>query len=373
MPAALTFAVFQGNLLSNKDARLVSDKLLELRALTRNSSGVCGEFGPSDRSSRVAEAFPWNCSAQKQIPNFFVQSYKSRSAVPKEVTQAWADLNPGWDVRFFDDTEAIAFLSQHYSAQYVAFWSDTRLEGRFKADFFRCCYLYKIGGVWADIDIPPEMPLDVVIHPSASFMSVAGGEDQIVQAILGAVPGHPILKEAMEKMIDVGVNIRAKYSGFEMGPEWPTFALRVIVAAAMGIPPIKVTEGVFPSRYGVIQLASEERSVAAPYMEGVLLDAVKLPCRFCFRNVSIGECRYGENVWLPGRGFPGFSAQHDRRRHDRRVAVIVVGAAFAVGAATWIGVDHRGMSNKKCQTKCLQFETSCCAYTTHATTQCTQT
>jgi hypothetical protein len=207
------------------------------------------------------------------------------------------------------------------ASRYVRFFSSPDLQGKYRADFFRYCYLYAVGGFWADIDIPPLRPLDEVLHPDTVLFLVPDGGWHVVNALVGSVPGHHVLRRAIDTMLAVGPRI-----GLEPATknEWPYSnhpcrSLWVILEEELT--PQRPTPGLHQARGGQIQLAEiheHEQSYATVIAKEELRDRSSSKCLkksqtcvFCVGDTPLAECRYGPEHYTrdgPGRGFHGFDA-----------------------------------------------------------------
>lgn len=82
-----------------------------------------------------------------------------------------------------------------------------------KADLFRSLVLLKDGGIYADVDVLLETNLDIFITPFMSFFVpldlVSAEYDEgfcLWNGLIGATPGHPIMIEAVEWLINMVLN-----------------------------------------------------------------------------------------------------------------------------------------------------------------------
>jgi len=75
----------------------------------------------------------------------------------------------GWDYHFYNDTDIVAFFSTHFPPVVLEAYH-ALIPGAFKADLFRYCVLLIHGGVYADVDILLEAPLDFSIPPDVGFL-----------------------------------------------------------------------------------------------------------------------------------------------------------------------------------------------------------
>lgn len=114
----------------------------------------------------------------------------------------------GWDYRFYADEEAQLFLSTHFPPE-VREAYDALRPGAFKADLFRYCALFILGGVYADVDILLESNLDVSIAPDVGFMvpvDEPGSEANMAMCVwngfIAAAPAHPFLAKVIETVVN---------------------------------------------------------------------------------------------------------------------------------------------------------------------------
>jgi len=141
------------------------------------------------------------------IPRTVYQSWTSRDMAPnmKANFDNWRTTN-GDDYKFvfFDDKEQRDWMETN-CAKYWPAWNAMELPAA-RADLFRYCLLYVYGGVWSDIDVVPERPLRDFV-PSSSVKLVVvhdGGMGSmfLYTAFIAATPGHPVLKRAMDIVME---------------------------------------------------------------------------------------------------------------------------------------------------------------------------
>jgi hypothetical protein len=61
------------------------------------------------------------------IPRQIVMSFRRQAEMPPQIFELWHHLNPRWEIRFFDDAEALRFITQHFGARHASFF--TALSG----------------------------------------------------------------------------------------------------------------------------------------------------------------------------------------------------------------------------------------------------
>ena len=214
------------------------------------------------------------------IPRSIIQTM--RPPVPPYVKKAWTKLNPEFEYLFFDDVDARRFIEENYAPVHVDLF-DKLKQPKYKADLFRYCYLYKNGGIYADIDLQPLVPLVKFIHPTTQFFSVWTGTESIMQAYLAVVPKSPFMKQAIDRMLQVGTSFES------VGPPYKTHPVRdLYIILNDTLHSGSVREGIMSTDMGVVQLSREHcPSYSDCYIEN---DGMK-----------IANTRYAK--WVSGRGF----------------------------------------------------------------------
>lgn len=96
---------------------------------------LSGDGGPARAAAPFAAAPDLG---PKLIPRILHQTYKTAS-VPEAVQRymaTWRALNPGWDVRFYDDHDCLDFVKREFPEYLDAYRQlDKDVE---RSDFFRC-------------------------------------------------------------------------------------------------------------------------------------------------------------------------------------------------------------------------------------------
>lgn len=101
--------------------------------------------------------------------------YKTINNSVQDKKKEWQELNPEYEIIIYDDEKCREFLKNEYSELHLNVF-DFLQDGPIKADFWRICILNKYGGIYADIDIKPLVPLREYIHDNdefVTFLSVA--------------------------------------------------------------------------------------------------------------------------------------------------------------------------------------------------------
>jgi hypothetical protein len=103
------------------------------------------------------------------IPKTIYICHKNIETI-KPYAQKWLDLNPNYKLELYDDNRCQEFLINEFSPDHLELFNFIK-DGPIKADFWRLCILYKYGGVYADADIVPLVPLSEYINPTMNFVT----------------------------------------------------------------------------------------------------------------------------------------------------------------------------------------------------------
>ena len=125
-------------------------------------------------------------------------AYKSSAAIPTARVEAWRALNgPLLEINLFGDTECREFLRLHFEAHVVERFEFIR-HGPIKADFFRAHYLYRKGGVYADVDMVPLLPIDQFVDRAKDAFLMPLTDTSVSQpfnpTFVAVRPQHPFME-----------------------------------------------------------------------------------------------------------------------------------------------------------------------------------
>eukprot|EP00937_MAST-01D_sp_MAST-1D-sp2_P007484 g7484.t1 len=138
-----------------------------------------------------------------RVPKVIVQTGEQGAHTAKG-TPVWAAKNPGFKLEYYGERDRAAFLKEQYGDR-VATAYETLNAGAFKADLFRVAYLYKKGGVYADMDLVPMVGLDDLLQADVDYVSIAERADFDIPGVLNgfqaAVPALPFLKRAVDLIV----------------------------------------------------------------------------------------------------------------------------------------------------------------------------
>ena len=107
-------------------------------------------------------------------------------------------INPEWAYHFYDDERCDAFFVEH-AATTLAFAGDVmrawrRLKaGAAKADYWRYCAMYVLGGVYLDLDSGIDRPLDGVLRPTDTGLWQYDEDSNLIQWVLIHAPNDVVI------------------------------------------------------------------------------------------------------------------------------------------------------------------------------------
>eukprot|EP01062_Namystynia_karyoxenos_P036829 TRINITY_DN2681_c0_g1_i1.p1 TRINITY_DN2681_c0_g1~~TRINITY_DN2681_c0_g1_i1.p1 ORF type:complete len:615 (+),score=102.86 TRINITY_DN2681_c0_g1_i1:66-1910(+) len=190
--------------------------VLSLLAMGLNGFASPFPFILSDDQSEFVRPDDWNVTL---IPRIIHQTWRNETlpAYALDPVRSWAERNPGHRHLLWTDRQMDNYVRNHFEEIYAGVWRDARPIER--ADLFRYLVLLREGGWYADIDTTCLRPLE---HWSSSHRAfgaieaVVGMETiagphwehddhprriQVLQWSMGFVPGHPILRDVVRRVV----------------------------------------------------------------------------------------------------------------------------------------------------------------------------
>ena len=141
-----------------------------------------------------------------KIPKKLFQTWGTLSppAFIDESISKWRSLNPEYNYALYDDTMCRKLIKKGFDRDTLECYD--RLHPQvFKADLWRYCVLYRFGGVYADIDTIPLMPIDDFIDGGDDMLlcidlnkSPKDGTHNIWNAFIAIAPEHELMEQAIE-------------------------------------------------------------------------------------------------------------------------------------------------------------------------------
>ncbi len=117
--------------------------------------------------------------------------------------------NPRFKYFLFDDNDCREFIRKNYTADVLNAY-DKLIPGAYKADLWRYCVLYKMGGVYLDIKYTPINGFRCIHLLEKEHWTLDYGGKGIYNAVMVCQKGNPILKLAIDQIVE---NVRTKFRG----------------------------------------------------------------------------------------------------------------------------------------------------------------
>ncbi|MEM3857868.1 MAG: glycosyltransferase [Candidatus Micrarchaeaceae archaeon] len=217
--------------IDDKNAKLIIRNLVEEKGweetlklkISDNQNEEVLEINKNDNNSLTiniqvtkVNLEPVDLNKNQKIPKRIIQTYwrdTSPSILHYNTILSFIDLNPEYEYVFYNDKMCRDLIKNNFPSN-VLYAFDSLKSGSFKADIFRCCYLYLYGGCYFDCKLINRTPLRDVIKEDDELilcldrLSVPG----IYNAIILSAPKNDIFLQVITSVVNT---INAKdYSDF---------------------------------------------------------------------------------------------------------------------------------------------------------------
>jgi mannosyltransferase OCH1-like enzyme len=132
------------------------------------------------------------------IPRIFHQIWVGPDPLPDEYAaykQTWLELHPGWEQRFWTEANLPEGLRR------AEVYERLRAPAE-RANILRLELLSRFGGVYVDTDFESLRSIEPLIDEAELFITLAK-PGRVNNALMGSVPNHPIVEEALEQIAPV--------------------------------------------------------------------------------------------------------------------------------------------------------------------------
>lgn len=144
---------------------------------------------------------PMRVSSPANIPKVIHQTYKHKD-IPPVVRERWMSLNPEYTYRLYDDDDCYKMIHTYYGPTYADFFKNHIKDGPIKSDFWRVCMLYQFGGIYADIDILPKVPIREFLDPTSTLYTCITDKridrDNLNPHFIATIPKNPLIRKCIE-------------------------------------------------------------------------------------------------------------------------------------------------------------------------------
>ena len=154
-----------------------------------------------------------------KIPKVMYQTYKDKN-VPSIIKERWLKLNPEYEYHLYDDNDCYNFLIKYYTKEYADFFKYKIKDGPIKSDFWRVCILYQFGGIYADIDIVPNVPIDKFVDSDTTLYTCITDpkldENNLNPHFIATIPKNPLILDCINIYIREKINTEYSYLGWSI-------------------------------------------------------------------------------------------------------------------------------------------------------------
>jgi hypothetical protein len=170
--------------------------LRTLATVDPNNAHLCDEY------ERLPLLVP-NCTRSKQVVPRILHTVGAGKNT--YIASSIAASNPTYTVKAQNDSSAKVFIEE-YCGTAAAKAYECLAAPSYRADLFRFCALYAVGGVYLDEDILPVRPLQELIS-ECSVATIghdfpADNKPAKQMKILSSAPGAPLKKCAMDAIVE---------------------------------------------------------------------------------------------------------------------------------------------------------------------------
>ncbi len=140
------------------------------------------------------------------IPNIIHQTWKTNN-IPKKwkyFVKKVKELNPEWEYRLWTDEDNDKFVQQKFPDFYDIYKGFSK--NIMRADVIRYIIMYKIGGVYLDLDYEVLKPFDFqdkkVVLPYNRSKQYGDKIDNLGNCFFASIPGHPFWLDVINDLQD---------------------------------------------------------------------------------------------------------------------------------------------------------------------------
>lgn len=147
------------------------------------------------------------------------------SVIPLNIFQTWStkklplrmlnnimsmkNSNPEFNYYFFDDNDCEAFIEKNFPPDVLQSFRSL-IPGAYKADLWRYCVLYKLGGIYIDVKYHLLRPFRLIHLTKQEHWVLDADNNGVYNALMVCKPGNPILLKAIE---DIVQNVKNRFYG----------------------------------------------------------------------------------------------------------------------------------------------------------------
>tara|TARA_R110002073_G_scaffold206289_1_gene366075 strand:- start:91 stop:930 length:840 start_codon:yes stop_codon:yes gene_type:complete len=186
-----------------------------------------------------------------KIPRVIYQTYINKN-IPNVVKERWMKLNPDFKYYLYDNDDCSKFLLEEYGKDYSDLFNKIK-DGPIKSDFWRLCILYKYGGIYADIDIIPHVPINEIVYSDTTLYTCV-----TAKTLGNNLNPHFIAVEARNPLILKCINVymnTKRYEKYSYSTYSITYIMRDVMREYFNI--YEFHEGIYKKNDQIVQFSIE--------------------------------------------------------------------------------------------------------------------
>jgi mannosyltransferase OCH1-like enzyme len=146
-----------------------------------------------------------------EIPSNIFQTWHSKN-LPVSMFLAISQIkqtNPRFNYYLFNDEDCRIFIKNYFDENILNAY-DKLIPGAYKADLWRYCVLYKMGGIYLDIKYVPVNKFKFRNLLTSEYWVTDSDGNGIYNALMVCKAGNQILLNAINRIVE---NVKNKYYG----------------------------------------------------------------------------------------------------------------------------------------------------------------
>lgn len=133
--------------------------------------------------------------------------------------------NPAFNHYLYDDNECREFIKNNYDIEILNSY-DSLIPGAYKADLWRYCILYKLGGIYLDVKYKPVKGFKFINLTEKQHFVIDRDNIGIYNALMVSLPNNPFLLKAIKAIV---FNVKHRYYGSNnLEPTGPYLLSKII-------------------------------------------------------------------------------------------------------------------------------------------------
>ena len=162
------------------------------------------------------------------IPLYIFQTWHTKQNLNLQMFNAINNIktqNPEFKHFLFDDNDCRNFIKRHFRKEVLSAY-DSLIPGAYKADLWRYCVLFIVGGIYIDIKFKMTNEFKLIHLIQKEHFVLDSDKNGIYNAFMVCKPGNKLLFTAINMIVQ---NVKTKfYGGSFLEPTGPRLLAKVI-------------------------------------------------------------------------------------------------------------------------------------------------